>query len=267
MEFNTNGIYYSENSGLVTNSGLKKVSAERQGIPITRSVQALGLVALAEGKNHVIVPTTELNGLPFVVNTAIRKAKGLLPYIERNKRITGQEFNDVVSDTAWEIDGLTLNKHAGEPDNVAQIMDALEISTGKEITSVAGIVSIGSNGHTEAYYSRLSIGELRDQKLLLDMIKNNPNHAGGLGVIGLLNSNAIINDGYVRFEIIRINPDLLVSDKYGNLADEKKVRPSGFGLKIKVNLDDTTNMKLIEDLALGILPKNLESLIANGIDN
>jgi len=265
MESLLSGIYHSKNSGFVTNSGLKRVSAERHGIAITRNAQALGLVASAEGKNHVIVPTVESNGLPFVINTAVRKAKGLAPYLERNQRITGQEFTEVVSDTAWEVDGLTLNKHAGEPDNIIRLINALEGAKGENISSVAGLVSIDSNGHTEAYYSRLSIGELRDQTQLIEMIENNPNHAGGLGVIGLLKSNAVLSDGYVRFEIARMNPDLVVADKNGNLVEEKRVQMSGYGFKLKVDLDNPANVKLIEDLAQGIIPKNLESLIAMGI--
>ncbi|MCL4374418.1 hypothetical protein M1523_01000 [Patescibacteria group bacterium] len=236
---------------LVTNGAMKRAAAAGEGILVSDNQTMLRRIAGAEGVNHVITASRDANGLPFVVNTAMRKGASLVDYLadaEQEDDASPIKVK-VVTDTGWEVNGLTLNKHAGEQDNLNKLKETLANLRNETIASTAGIVVVDQNGIESVYYSRLIVGKLINPQLLSEMIDGNPQHAGGLTTLELLRSNAIINGGLVDFSLHQVDPT------------SHEMVPV-FASEIKVDLKDEGCIKLINGLAQGIIPDGLVSTTA-----
>ena len=238
------------NARYVTGSDMKRLFAQKIGIPLENSAEKIGSVTNGEeGVPNIFrtaVVKTTIDEVPYPTRIASRKAFGLVKYM------FPRGDNYIVSDVVWCIqkqngERFYLNKPSNNLERENELAQLLIDSKGDILSSDSGFALLISDLHLINYYhASLKIGRIRgeiSEPTLLETIHSHPIYFAGLSLESMINNILIPKKEFV-FQIKKIN-----------LLPGEHVDVSGI-MEINIKNSDA-NYLFYKLLAIGIIPPNL----------
>ena len=205
--------FEGQNIVVVTGSTFKEKLYSDVGIQVERDPHKKHHVGKGEERHDIengfgVVVRRRVLDVPYPVLVAEAKAKELTLHFKPNGH------NHVVADSTWEImspEGhvLSFNKPGGEKTKIEQILTALNEHRGQRISSDTGIGVIAHDlSEIKLFHATLMLGEINpnlDMGQIEQIVKKNPDTAGGFSVMDALSSGLILSDPVLHFRIRAIN--------------------------------------------------------------